>query len=289
MTRKTLTTPPRTYSGSWRAGRPGATGSGRGCRPAVGDWFRPGRPAAASDRRAVIDVEHILHVPDEIGIGSGGMHHCSFSHGLRSFAQRSAAPSRTRRPRPPPGAPVHRPAAAASSAPARPAARCRRGRSDGPRRPRRARARRPDPGACAPARPPAPVSTTGGGTRATVAGWTSRARQWPHRVQPGPPSLWSALSRMRAWVSMRAGAVPCPIERAQLGTLRLGQHHGILGLAHAGSPAGCSSRRAAQPTDLRIYPSQISRDGALGGVVLPCWTCTGPSGRRGRGVGHRGG
>ena len=37
-------------------------------------------------------------------------------------------------------------------------------------------------------------------------------RRSRHRSSPGPASPWLALSRMRAWVSPRAGAVPCPIK-----------------------------------------------------------------------------
>src|SRR5712691_10448833 len=49
-------------------------------------------------------------------------------------------------------------------------------------------------------------------TRATVAGLTSSAAPMAASVQPGPASPWLALSRMRAWVSARAGATPCPIR-----------------------------------------------------------------------------
>src|SRR5512132_2922520 len=49
-------------------------------------------------------------------------------------------------------------------------------------------------------------------TRATVAGWTSNASAITRSVQPGPASPWLALSRMRAWVSARAGAAPWPIS-----------------------------------------------------------------------------
>src|SRR5512133_785690 len=45
-------------------------------------------------------------------------------------------------------------------------------------------------------------------TRATVAGLTSTATAIAASVQPGPASPWLALSRMRAWVSALAGAIP---------------------------------------------------------------------------------
>src|SRR3954451_7955616 len=48
-------------------------------------------------------------------------------------------------------------------------------------------------------------------TRETVAGCTSSAPAMAASVQPGPPSPWFALSRIRARVSCRAGAVPRPI------------------------------------------------------------------------------
>jgi hypothetical protein len=41
-------------------------------------------------------------------------------------------------------------------------------------------------------------------------GWTSGAPASPPSLQPGPRSPWSALSRMRARVSIRAGAMPLP-------------------------------------------------------------------------------
>src|SRR4029453_5021157 len=49
-------------------------------------------------------------------------------------------------------------------------------------------------------------------TRATLVGWTSRASAITASVQPGPASLWSALSRMRAWARVLAEATPCPIR-----------------------------------------------------------------------------
>src|SRR6266487_924689 len=49
-------------------------------------------------------------------------------------------------------------------------------------------------------------------TRATVAGLTSSAAPMAASAQPGPASPWLALSRMRAWVSARAGPVPWPIR-----------------------------------------------------------------------------
>src|SRR5215218_10087616 len=48
-------------------------------------------------------------------------------------------------------------------------------------------------------------------TRATVAGLTSSAAPMAASVQPGPAWPWLALSRMRAWVSALAGAMPRPI------------------------------------------------------------------------------
>src|SRR6266545_3883951 len=60
-------------------------------------------------------------------------------------------------------------------------------------------------------------------TRATVVWWTSSATAIARSVQPGPASPWLALSRMRAWVSARAGAVPWPIRvwsRARSGSGR---------------------------------------------------------------------
>src|SRR6266568_3765700 len=60
-------------------------------------------------------------------------------------------------------------------------------------------------------------------TRATVVWWTSSAVAIARSVQPGPASPWLALSRMRAWVRARAGAIPCPIRvwsRARSGSGR---------------------------------------------------------------------
>src|SRR6266487_2419143 len=48
--------------------------------------------------------------------------------------------------------------------------------------------------------------------RVTVVGWTSTATAIAASVQPGPASPWLAFSRIRAWVSTRAGATPCPIR-----------------------------------------------------------------------------
>src|SRR5439155_18529617 len=42
----------------------------------------------------------------------------------------------------------------------------------------------------------------------TVVWWTSSAVAIARSVQPGPASPWLALSRMRAWVRVRAGALP---------------------------------------------------------------------------------
>ena len=49
-------------------------------------------------------------------------------------------------------------------------------------------------------------------TRATVASPTSSAPAIAASVQPGPPSPWSAFKRMRAWVGVRAAAIPLPIS-----------------------------------------------------------------------------
>ena len=46
-----------------------------------------------------------------------------------------------------------------------------------------------------------------------MVGWlTSTASAMRSSVQAGPSGPWSALSRMRAWISLRAGATPAPIR-----------------------------------------------------------------------------
>ena len=50
VTRKQLTTPPRTYSGHGERDVPGPPGVAVGCRPGADDWFHPGRPRDASDQ-----------------------------------------------------------------------------------------------------------------------------------------------------------------------------------------------------------------------------------------------
>ena len=209
----------------------------------------------------VVDVEHVLHVPDELGVGFGGMHHCSFSHGLSSFFSRSAAPSRARRPPPPPAAPVRRPAAAASSARARPAGRSRRGRPGAPPPRRRACARTPGPGACAPAPPPARRSTycaadAGDGGRDGPPG----PRRSPRRLQPGAALALVGLEQDAGVGQHPGGRLPTPDQRAQLGALGFRQRHGILGLAHAGLLRDWLGSSEPQPTVPAITP-QFTRDG----------------------------
>lgn len=57
-----------------------------------------------------------------------------------------------------------------------------------------------------------PCSTHCRRTRNTVGWLTSTASAMASSTQPGPPGAWSALSRIRAWVSLRAGAVPAAMS-----------------------------------------------------------------------------
>src|SRR5690349_15959065 len=83
-----------------------------------------------------VNLKHVLHAPAELTSCSGGMHQRWVSHGLRRFASRPAAPSRTTPTRPPPAPPADRPAAATSSACGPGAARCMPARPGGPPAPR---------------------------------------------------------------------------------------------------------------------------------------------------------
>src|SRR5439155_789216 len=57
-----------------------------------------------------------------------------------------------------------------------------------------------------------PSSTNWRRTRATVGWLTSSASAMASSVQPGPTGRLSAFSKMRAWVSLRAGAVPAAMR-----------------------------------------------------------------------------
>jgi hypothetical protein len=49
-------------------------------------------------------------------------------------------------------------------------------------------------------------------TRNTVGWLTSTASAMAMSTHPGPPGAWSALSKMRAWVNLRADAVPAAMR-----------------------------------------------------------------------------
>ena len=57
-----------------------------------------------------------------------------------------------------------------------------------------------------------PCSTHCRRTRKTVGWLTSTASAMASSTHAGPPGAWSALSRIRAWVSLRAGAVPAAMS-----------------------------------------------------------------------------
>src|SRR5581483_8402184 len=160
--------------------------------------------------RSGVHVEHVLHVPDELGVGLGGDAPllpqpgfepvCFKTRWTVSYETLSTTSKRTsslasrrkvQRACPAGGAPQAAAITWASSAPSALRGYTRSGgvRSSAARSPWVTYSRR---------------------TRETVAGCTSKAPAMAASVQPGPPSPWFALSRIRARVSCRAGAAPCP-------------------------------------------------------------------------------
>ena len=129
------------------------------------------------------------------------MHHCFFSHGLRTVFLRHGGRSRMNTTRLSRGPPPDRPAGARSNAGAPPVPHYRLRQSNGlrPSHPTWT-ARR---GVDAPPVPPAPLRrSVGGGVRP----WPARPRALPRWRCPPPPS--AALSRMRARVTLRVACVP---------------------------------------------------------------------------------
>ena len=141
------------------------------------------------------------------------MHHCSFNHGLSlvffstrrtvsseiastisNSTRRSASSRNVHCLRPWGGAEQ---AKAIRRASARPSSlRCRRGRSCGLRLKAAS----------------TPSSTNRWRTRSTVVTPTSSASTMRWSIQAGPPAEASALNRIRAWVSLRAAALPDAIK-----------------------------------------------------------------------------
>src|SRR5262249_14149474 len=165
---------------------------------------------AARVVRAGVHVQHVRHMPDELGVGGRRDAPLLLQPRLElvclktwrtvSYDTASATSRRTRasassrsvqRVRPAGGAPQARAIRRASCAPSSFRAYCRSGtlRSGAASRPAAPSARR---------------------TRWPVAGWPSKAPARAASVQPGPPSPWLAFSRIRAWASRRAGPVPRP-------------------------------------------------------------------------------
>ena len=165
------------------------------------------------------------------------MHHCSFSHGLSSFfSERPPHRLVGDRRRRPPARPACRPAAASSSA-LRPSGGCGAGQGDqpglGPAR--RASARRLGRSCVLRTRAASrPCSTNRWRTRSTVAMLTSTASAIRSSGQAGPPSAASALSRMRAWASFWAAALPAAIRSCEGLAFLGGQRDDVL--LHVGPP-----------------------------------------------------
>src|SRR4051794_21316995 len=161
----------------------------------------------------VVDVEHILHVADELGVGlrrdaplflevrlqlvffrASRTVSSEIESTTSSSTSLSASNCMVHTARPSGGGEQAR---AMSRASARPSSLiCRGGRS------RRLRSRAAS----------RPSSTNRWRTRSTVSVLTSRASAICPSGQAGPPSAASALSRIRAWVNFRAAALPTAIR-----------------------------------------------------------------------------
>src|SRR5215472_1801447 len=162
--------------------------------------------------RPGIDLQHILHPPDELGVlprrnapafrqpwlelvcfKAWRTVSCETASTTSSWTSRSASSRSVQRLRPSGGVLHAKTTRRASCSPSS----LRRYSRSGALR------------STAAASPPAAYCWR---TRATVVWWTSSAVAIARSVQPGPASPWLALSRMRAWVRARAGALPWPIR-----------------------------------------------------------------------------
>src|SRR6266508_5490736 len=161
--------------------------------------------------RPGVDVQHVLHPPDEFGILLGrdapalGQPRleavCFKAWRTVSYDTDSTSSSSTSRLASSRSVQRLRPSGGALHASAVRYASCSPSRRRGYWR----------PGALRYTAASSPAATYFMRTRATVAGLTSSAAPMAASVQPGPASPWLAFNRMRAWVSALAGATPRPI------------------------------------------------------------------------------